>query len=130
MFMKQCLAREPLRNAQQRGAALGWERKHEGETAERALRGKTAMQMSARGRGFPGALWRSSGEDPRTPHFSRNTRAVSSVPLLPVPSPPRCGAERALGAGRHRCRSQSAPLAGQRRARGKQLNPSFDWAHR
>lgn len=91
MFMKQCLAREPLRNAHQRGAALGWERKHEGETAERALRGKTAMQMSARGRGFPGALRRSSGEDSRTPNFSRNTRAVSSLSLLPVPSPPLCG---------------------------------------
>lgn len=88
MFMKQCLARKPLRNAHQRGAALGWERKHEGETAERALRGKTAMQMSARGRGFPGALRRSSGEDPRTPNFSRNTQAVSSLSLLPVPSPP------------------------------------------
>lgn len=111
MFMKQCLAREPLRNAQQREAALGWERKHEGETAEQALRGKTAMQMSLRGRGFPGALRRSSGEDPRTPNFFRNTWAVSFLFLLPRPSPPWRGGEQALGAGRHRCRSQSA-LAG------------------
>lgn len=94
MFMKRCLAREPLRNAHQRGGALGWERKHEGETAEQALRGKTAMQMSVRGRGFPGALRRSSGEDPRTPNFSiKHTGCVLPVPPpSAVPTPGRWGA--------------------------------------
>lgn len=42
MFMKQCLAREPLRTAHQRGVAFGWRRKREGETAEPSTQGENS----------------------------------------------------------------------------------------
>lgn len=64
-------------------------RKHEGETAEPSTeRENSNANVRKEGRGFPSAVQRSSGEDPTTSHFSRNTRAVCPLLLLPGWSQP------------------------------------------